>query len=84
VCVLALRVVFPFSDALMGAQLAGLFDQIRLFFRSVSGFSLVLCSDSVPRTFIADVNPIGGISKADLKRFIAWAQEKFQLPILSR
>ena len=38
----------------------------------------------VLRTFIADVNPIGGISKADLKRFIAWAQEKFQLPILSR
>jgi NAD+ synthase (glutamine-hydrolysing) len=68
----------------MGAQLAWLFDQIRLFFRSVSGFSFVLRSDGVPRTFIADVNPIGGISKADLKRFIAWAQEKFQLPILSR
>jgi NAD+ synthase (glutamine-hydrolysing) len=31
----------------------------------------------------ADVNPIGGISKTDLKRFIAWAQEKFQLPVLS-
>ena len=73
-----------FPDVLMGAQLAWLFDQIRLLFRSVSGFSLVLCSDGVPRTFIADVNPIGGISKADLKRFIAWAQEKFQLPILSR
>ncbi|KAI9509770.1 NAD+ synthase [Russula earlei] len=32
----------------------------------------------------ADVNPIGGISKTDLKRFIAWAEESFQLPILSR
>ncbi|KAF8265066.1 glutamine-dependent NAD synthetase with GAT domain-containing protein [Lactarius quietus] len=31
----------------------------------------------------ADVNPIGGISKTDLKRFIAWAQENFQLPVLS-
>jgi hypothetical protein len=68
----------------MGAQLAGLFDQIRLFFRSVSGFTFVLISDRVPRTFIADINPIGGISKTDLKRFIAWAQENFQLPILSR
>lgn len=36
------------------------------------------------RGLAADVNPIGGISKTDLKRFIAWAQEKFQLPILSR
>jgi len=34
--------------------------------------------------FIADINPIGGISKTDLKRFIAWAQEKFQLPVLAR
>ncbi|CAK9440355.1 uncharacterized protein LODBEIA_P44550 [Lodderomyces beijingensis] len=30
----------------------------------------------------ADVNPIGGISKTDLKRFIAWAEKKFELPIL--
>jgi NAD+ synthase (glutamine-hydrolysing) len=34
--------------------------------------------------FAADVNPIGGISKTDLKRFLTWAQEKMQLPILSR
>lgn len=34
--------------------------------------------------FAADVNPIGGISKTDLKRFLTWAQEHFQLPILSR
>ncbi|KAK6204428.1 glutamine-dependent NAD(+) synthetase [Scheffersomyces amazonensis] len=31
----------------------------------------------------ADINPIGGISKTDLKRFIAWAEIKFELPILN-
>lgn len=30
----------------------------------------------------ADVNPIGAISKVDLKRFIAWATKAFELPIL--
>ena len=32
----------------------------------------------------ADLNPIGGISKTDLKRFIAWAQQKFELPVLAK
>ncbi|KAK5108085.1 hypothetical protein LTR62_008802 [Meristemomyces frigidus] len=32
----------------------------------------------------ADINPIGGISKTDLKRFIAWAETKFNLPILQQ
>ena len=31
----------------------------------------------------ADVNPIGGISKTDLKAFIAWARSEFSLPVLS-
>lgn len=31
----------------------------------------------------ADINPIGGISKTDLKSFIAWARTNFDLPILS-
>lgn len=31
----------------------------------------------------ADVNPIGGISKTDLKRFIAYAEVAFELPILA-
>ncbi|KAL8731372.1 MAG: hypothetical protein Q9166_003464 [cf. Caloplaca sp. 2 TL-2023] len=31
----------------------------------------------------ADINPIGGISKTDLKAFIAWAQTNFDLPILA-
>lgn len=30
----------------------------------------------------ADINPIGGISKVDLKRFIHWAGTAFELPIL--
>ncbi|RLV96095.1 Glutamine-dependent NAD [Spathaspora sp. JA1] len=30
----------------------------------------------------ADINPIGGISKTDLKKFISWAQINFKLPIL--
>ncbi|KAG7891422.1 hypothetical protein KL905_000014 [Ogataea polymorpha] len=30
----------------------------------------------------ADINPIGGISKSDLIRFIIWAENAFELPIL--
>ncbi|KAG7864815.1 hypothetical protein KL918_005136 [Ogataea parapolymorpha] len=30
----------------------------------------------------ADINPIGGISKSDLIRFIMWAEKEFELPIL--
>jgi NAD+ synthase (glutamine-hydrolysing) len=30
----------------------------------------------------ADINPIGSISKTDLKRFIAYARDEFDLPIL--
>lgn len=30
----------------------------------------------------ADINPIGSIDKADLKRFIAWAEKAFDLPCL--
>lgn len=32
----------------------------------------------------ADVNPIGGISKTDLKRFIAYAESKFEIPVLNQ
>lgn len=31
----------------------------------------------------ADVNPIGGVSKTDLKKFIKFAQINFELPILA-
>ncbi|KAJ6095687.1 hypothetical protein N7486_006433 [Penicillium sp. IBT 16267x] len=30
----------------------------------------------------ADINPIGSISKVDLKRFIGWASKAFEMPIL--
>ncbi|KAH7151785.1 carbon-nitrogen hydrolase [Dactylonectria estremocensis] len=30
----------------------------------------------------ADINPIGSIDKSDLKRFIAWAEKKFEIPCL--
>lgn len=30
----------------------------------------------------ADINPIGGISKTDLKRFIAYASKEFDMPVL--
>jgi len=30
----------------------------------------------------ADLNPIGAISKTDLKKFIAWGRDNFDLPIL--
>ena len=69
-------------------QFAWVLDQIRLLVWSVTlrlpplsrrSFHIALF-----RGLIADVNPIGGISKTDLKRFIAWAQENFQLPVLSR
>ncbi|TKW52135.1 Glutamine-dependent NAD(+) synthetase [Colletotrichum tanaceti] len=30
----------------------------------------------------ADINPIGSIDKADLKRFIAWAEKDFSIPCL--
>jgi NAD+ synthase (glutamine-hydrolysing) len=30
----------------------------------------------------ADINPIAGISKTDLKKFIAYARDAFEIPIL--
>ena len=32
----------------------------------------------------ADLNPIGGISKTDLKKFISYARHAFDLPVLDR
>lgn len=49
-------------------------------------FSCVKYGARVELTFIlgssADINPIGSISKVDLKRFIAWASKDFDMPIL--
>ncbi|EOD49513.1 putative glutamine-dependent nad(+) synthetase protein [Neofusicoccum parvum UCRNP2] len=60
--------------------------------RKVSGSLLVLGSANVDESLrgyltkydcsSADINPIGGISKTDLKAFIRWAGKEFDLPIL--
>jgi NAD+ synthase (glutamine-hydrolysing) len=36
----------------------------------------------VTDTTVADINPIGAISKTDLKKFIKYAQGAFDLPVL--
>lgn len=72
--------------------LSYLFAQLLPWSRSKSGGLLVLGSANVDeclRGYLtkydcssADINPIGGISKTDLKRFISWAEVNFELPVL--
>ncbi|GAA5933695.1 glutamine-dependent NAD(+) synthetase [Sporobolomyces koalae] len=72
--------------------LAYLFAQLLPWVRNKMGALLVLGSANVDEALrgyytkydcsAADVNPIGAISKVDLKRFIAWASDAFELPIL--
>jgi NAD+ synthase (glutamine-hydrolysing) len=72
--------------------LAYLFAQLLPWCRSIKGSLLVLGSANVDESLrgyltkydcsSADVNPIGAISKSDLKRFIAYAETKFEMPIL--
>ncbi|GAA5917344.1 hypothetical protein JCM8208_000995 [Rhodotorula glutinis] len=72
--------------------LAYLFAQLVPWVRGKSGALLVLGSANVDEALrgyytkydcsAADVNPIGAISKVDLKRFIAWATKAYELPIL--
>ncbi|KAL8896213.1 MAG: hypothetical protein Q9192_003212 [Flavoplaca navasiana] len=72
--------------------LAYLFAQLLPTFRRRRGGGslLVLGSanvDEALRGYLsssADINPIGGISKADLKSFINWAGTTFDLPILQK
>jgi NAD+ synthase (glutamine-hydrolysing) len=47
------------------------------------GFSPTGLVADPPSCSSADINPIGGISKTDLKRFIAHAETEFNLPILA-
>ncbi|KZT25242.1 glutamine-dependent NAD(+) synthetase with GAT domain-containing protein [Neolentinus lepideus HHB14362 ss-1] len=73
--------------------LAYLFAQLLPWVRGKYGGLLVLGSANVDESLrgyltkydcsSADVNPIGGISKTDLKKFIAYARNKFDLPILT-
>ncbi|KAJ3514988.1 hypothetical protein NLJ89_g2039 [Agrocybe chaxingu] len=63
--------------------LAYLFAQLLPWVRGRNGGLLVLGSANVDeRSPLADINPIGGISKTDLKKFIVYAQRAFDLPIL--
>lgn len=72
--------------------LSYLFAQLLPWTRSREGGLLVLGSANVDeclRGYLtkydcssADLNPIGAISKTDLKNFIAWAEKRFDLPIL--
>jgi NAD+ synthase (glutamine-hydrolysing) len=69
--------------------LAYLFAQLMLWVRNRSGGLLVLGSANVDEALrgymtkydcsSADVNPIGGISKTDLRRFLVYAQKKYAL-----
>ncbi|XP_070062706.1 glutamine-dependent NAD(+) synthetase isoform X3 [Drosophila virilis] len=72
--------------------LAYIFAQLMLWVRNRPGGLLVLGSSNVDESLrgyltkydcsSADINPIGGISKTDLRRFLAYAREKFNLPVL--
>ena len=73
--------------------IAYLFAQLLKTVRGGTGSLLVLGSANVDESLrgyltkydcsSADINPIGGISKTDLKGFIAHAEKAFDLPILS-
>lgn len=72
--------------------LSYLFAQLMPWTRSKPGGLLVLGSANVDESLrgyltkydcsSADINPIGAISKLDLKRFIAYARDEFNMPIL--
>lgn len=73
--------------------LSYLFAQLMLWVRNRPGGLLVLGSANVDESLrgymtkydcsSADINPIGGISKTDLRRFLNYAMEKFEVPVLS-
>ncbi|GAA99384.1 uncharacterized protein L969DRAFT_93843 [Mixia osmundae IAM 14324] len=73
--------------------LAYLFAQLLPWTRGLTGALLVLGSANVDESLrgyltkydcsSADINPIGAISKTDLKRFIAYAATEFDLPVLN-
>ncbi|XP_066108397.1 glutamine-dependent NAD(+) synthetase isoform X2 [Saccopteryx bilineata] len=74
--------------------IAYLFAQLSLWSRGARGGLLVLGSTNVDESLLgyltkydcssADINPIGGISKTDLRAFIQFCIEHFQLPALQR
>jgi NAD+ synthase (glutamine-hydrolysing) len=72
---------------------AYLYAQLLPWVRGREGFLLVLGSANVDeglRGYMtkydcssADLNPIGAISKGDLKRMLLWASEKYEWPVLA-
>lgn len=72
--------------------LSYLFAQLMLWVRGRPGGLLVLGSGNVDEALrgymtkydcsSADINPIGSISKTDLKRFLRYAREEFNLGVL--
>ena len=70
-------------------MLSYLFAQLTLWVRARPGGLLVLGSANVDEALrgymtkydcsSADINPIGGISKTDLKQFLALARSRFQV-----
>lgn len=72
--------------------LSYLFAQLMLWVRGRPGGLLVLGSANVDEALrgymtkydcsSADVNPIGGISKTDLKKFLLYAKDAFSVPII--
>lgn len=72
--------------------IAYLFGQLLPWCRGKTGGLLVLGSANVDEALrgyytkydcsAADINPIGGISKTDLKHFIKWAMTSFDMPVL--
>ncbi|KAL7753968.1 glutamine-dependent NAD(+) synthetase [Sorochytrium milnesiophthora] len=79
-------------QARMRMVISYLFAQLLCWVRGTTGALLVLGSANVDESLrgymtkydcsSADVNPIGGISKTDLRSFIGWAQDAFDLPLL--
>src|SRR5699024_7716210 len=72
--------------------LSYLFAQLMLWARNRPGGLLVLGSANVDEALrgymtkydcsSADINPIGGISKTDLRRFLNFAKVKFNIPVI--
>ncbi|KAL1122533.1 hypothetical protein AAG570_002863 [Ranatra chinensis] len=73
--------------------MAYLFAQLMLWAKGRAGGLLVLGSANVDEALrgymtkydcsSADINPIGGISKTDLKAFLKYARDRFRLPVLT-
>ncbi|XP_055682912.1 glutamine-dependent NAD(+) synthetase [Lutzomyia longipalpis] len=72
--------------------LAYLFAQLMLWVRNRPGGLLVLGTANVDEALrgymtkydcsSADINPIGGISKADLRKFLHYVRQQFNLPVI--